>query len=210
MIIKKLSLATLVLSSLALIGCSDTAEPKLGEQYKLLPTELKQNSITPVTEVFSLTCGHCRSMEKVIPQIEEGINKPIGKVHITFNESAQVAALIYYAAQMQLDSTPDHEMMEKLFSVMQSQDYTTGEARQQALESLFNEYGLVSPYQFDEIQQKALFELLNEADEITQQSQINGVPTFIIKGKYELITSGHEDVNDLVKTINYLLSKTSQ
>ncbi|MDN3681185.1 thiol:disulfide interchange protein DsbA/DsbL [Vibrio tapetis subsp. quintayensis] len=204
----KFSILVALVSSFFLIACSENdQQPQKGQQYSQLPTTLTQSSITPVTEVFSLTCGHCRTMESMVPQIEDGIKQPISKVHVTFNESAQIGALIYYAAQMQLDNTPDHAMMDELFEAVQSRDHVDTAAKQKAIEEIFNSRGLVSPYQFDEIQQKALFEELSVAESITTQGQFNSVPTFIINGKYQLITSGHKDVNDIVNTINYLLSQ---
>ncbi len=204
----KFSIFIALVSSFFLMACSENGQqPQLGKQYAKLPTTLTQSSITPVTEVFSLTCGHCRTMESMVPQIEKGIEQPISKVHVTFNESAQIGALIYYAAQMQLDTTPDHKMMDELFGAVQSRDHADNAAKQKAIEEIFNSRGLVSPYQFDEIQQKALFEELSVAESVTQQGQFNSVPTFIINGKYQLITSGHKDVNDIVNTINYLLSQ---
>jgi protein-disulfide isomerase len=190
------------------MACTDTAQqPQKGKQYVELPNVLTQPSITPVTEVFSLNCGHCRTMEQMLPAIEQGIKQPISKVHVTFNESAQIGALIYYAAQMQLDNTPDHTMMEELFAAAQSPEHVNSEEKQQAIESIFNSRGLVSPYQFDEIQQKALFEKMSVAESISQQGEFNAVPTFVVNGKYQLITSGHKDVNDIINTINYLLSQ---
>ena len=42
------------------------------------------------------------------------------------------------------------------------------------------------------------------AEDITEKGQINSVPTFIVNGKYMVLTSGHKDVEDIAKTINYL------
>ena len=58
-------------------------------------------------------------MEASIPELEKLTGQDIGKVHITFNDQAQVAALIYYAAVMQLNHTPDEAMMKDLFAAIQ-------------------------------------------------------------------------------------------
>src|SRR5690606_14139282 len=84
-----------------LVACSDTSQPKEGAQYQTLPTSLEAFDLPAVTEVFSLTCGHCLTMEEVIPQLEEQTKQKFGKLHVTFNESAQISAFIFYTAVMQ-------------------------------------------------------------------------------------------------------------
>ncbi|MGL6054086.1 MAG: thiol-disulfide isomerase, partial [Vibrio metschnikovii] len=39
------------------------------------------------------------------------------------------------------------------------------------------------------------------------QSQINAVPTFIVNGKYLLLTSGHSDLANMAETLTYLLKQ---
>ena len=106
-------------SALFLIACSDSTIPKEGEQYVTLPELLEDKTLLPVTEVFSLTCGHCRKMENFLPQISKQAGADIGKMHITFNQSAYNAALLYYAAEIQLDNVPDHAFMDQLFAAIQ-------------------------------------------------------------------------------------------
>lgn len=200
------SYISLLFASVALVACTDDGVPKQGTHFELLPSALSSDLVSPVTEVFSLNCGHCRSMEKFLPEIESELSEKIGKVHVTFNESAQIGALIYYAAEMQLDTTPDHQMMDELFAAAQMGKGFTQDEIKQATEKVFTSRGLISPYDFNEEQQKTLFEHISNAETVTHQAQINAVPTFIINGKYQVVTSGHKDVKDIAKTINYLLT----
>ncbi|MEF1291841.1 thiol:disulfide interchange protein DsbA/DsbL, partial [Vibrio sp. M260118] len=64
---KKLTSLLLVFVSALIVGCSDDSQPTLGKQYQQVPADLSKLNLSPVTEVFSLNCGHCRSMENKIP-----------------------------------------------------------------------------------------------------------------------------------------------
>lgn len=204
-LLKNITLLTII--ALFIAGCSDSDTPKQGEQYQTLSTPLTQTNVKPVTEVFSLTCGHCRNMEASIPELEKLTGQDIGKVHVTFNDQAQVAALIYYAAVMQLNHTPDEAMMKDLFAAIQLGEGSTISQQKQAIEQAFTSRHMSSPYSFDNLQQKALFGYLDQAMEISKQGGFNSVPTFIVNGKYEVLVGGHKDINEIANTINFLLKK---
>lgn len=204
---KKLITLFIMAVSTVLVGCSDSNVPKEGEQYQKLAANLSTFRLPQVTEVFSLNCGHCRQMENELPKIEELTGKKIGKVHVTFNESAQIGAMIYYAAEMQIGTAPDHEMMNELFAASQMGDGATLAQKKQAIDSAFQSRGLISPYNFTEKQQNQLFQAMNLADDITTKGNISSVPTFIVNGKYLVITSGHQDAQGIADTINFLLKK---
>lgn len=197
----------LVIFALFATACSDSSSPQLGKQYSELPTDLATLDLAPITEVFSLTCSHCRNMEAALPEIESLTNQQIGKVHVTFNQSAQVSAMLYYAAVIQMDNQPEHELISELFRVVQQQDGTMEQKKAQ-IEEVFLNHNLVSPYQFDNTYVNEMEKHLSFADEVSKKADINSVPSFIIKGKYLLISEGHDDIQDLAATINYLLAKS--
>jgi len=203
---KILALLAISLTSL-LVGCSDNSVPQEGQQYQQLPVNLATYRLPQVTEVFSLNCGHCRKMESVLPQLEELTNQSIGKIHVTFNESAQIGAMIYYAAEMQLGKKPDHDMMSELFAAVQMGDGSMLSDKKLAIDEAFHSRTLVSPYEFNEEQQAQLFKAMQLAQEITEKGQINSVPTFVVNGKYMILTSGHQDVEGIANTINYLINQ---
>ncbi|MFB9214156.1 thiol:disulfide interchange protein DsbA/DsbL [Vibrio sinaloensis] len=200
---KLLALIAISVTSL-LVGCSDNNIPQEGKQFQQLPVNLATYRLPQVTEVFSLNCGHCYKMESVMPQLEELTNQSIGKVHVTFNESAQIGAMIYYAAEMQLGKKPDHQFMQELFAAVQMGDGATNSERKAAIDKAFQSRDLISPYDLDKSKQEQLFKAMAIAQDITEKGQINGVPTFIVNGKYMVLTSGHQDVDGIANTINYL------
>ncbi|GAB2650954.1 thiol:disulfide interchange protein DsbA/DsbL [Vibrio panuliri] len=204
---KKMIAILLLGMSTLLVGCSENSTPVEGKQYKALPTNLSVYRLPQVTEVFSLNCGHCKQMESQLPKLEKLINQSVGKVHVTFNEGAQIGAMIYYSAEMQLGKKPDHQMMLDLFSAVQMGDGATMAQKKGQIDNAFQSRGLVSPYDINEEQQNQLFQAMQIADDITTKGEINGVPTFIVNGKYEIITSGHESIEQIADTINYLIKQ---
>jgi protein-disulfide isomerase len=207
MLKKIFSVLTVLIAVITLSACSESNEPVEGKQYTTLAGDLSTHKLPPVVEVFSLGCGHCRNLESVLPNIESLIDEKIGKVHVTFNESAQISAMIFYAAVMQSDNgVVPSEMKAKLFDLMQNQELSGADKKSQ-LDALFLENSMTSPYDLDEHQQKSLFNYMRTAESVSVDAQIDSVPTFIINGKYQVILPGHDNVDDIAKTINYLKNK---
>lgn len=194
-------------SALFLMACSDSNIPREGEQYVTLPELLEDKALPPVSEVFSLTCSHCRNIENFLPQISQLADTDIGKMHITFNQSADNAALLYYAAEIQLGSVPDHAFMEELFAAIQAPRNVTTEQKKQAIENAFSSRNLVSPDQFSKQQSEQLTNKVDQIRRLSRQSAINAVPTFIVKGRYQVLVAGHDAPEQIAETIKYLLNQ---
>ncbi|PSW21521.1 peptide permease [Photobacterium sanctipauli] len=194
--------------SFALIGCGDNSIPQEGVKYKVVPTATP--NAANVVEVFSLGCGHCRNMEMMLPDIKQLADVEIDQVHVTFNESAQIAAYIYYTAAIQMDGKPSAEMKEAMFAYVQdSPQDMTDEERQAKLGEIFGEFGLVSPFEINDEQKQAVYEQLQAANELVVNAVVNSVPAFLVQGKYLVENSAHESLEDLANTIQYL-SKLEQ
>lgn len=198
------ALITLV-SALILSACSESNTPQLDKHFSKLPHDVTSYGLSPITEVFSLTCGHCLNMEEHLPEIEKLTNQTIGKVHVTFNQSAKVSAMFYYTAEMQFGKKPPSEFLQRLFKAMQQRDITDQD-RQALLEGIYTDAGIISPYQLSKKQSASMLQLVTVAEEISSKADINSVPSFIIKGKYLLNTEEHKDIQQLADTINFILS----
>ena len=159
--------AFLVATVIGLVACDNgNNQPQLGKQYQALPTDLTEYNLPPLTEAFSLNCGHCRQMEQFIPQIEAITEQNIKKLHVTFNENAQISAIIFYTAVMQLNGTPDKAFMSDLFTVVQMNANAEPEERQAAVDNVFQSRNLISPYQLSDEQKAKLFQLMKEAEKL--------------------------------------------
>ncbi|CZF81058.1 Thiol:disulfide interchange protein DsbA precursor [Grimontia celer] len=194
-----------LIAALALTACSDEAPQS--EKYTTLKAPVTVENLPAVTEVFSLSCGHCRSMEAAIPAIEDAAGVKIGKAHVTFNESATFAAMIYYSAMSQVDGTPPAGLTEALFKFVQEDQSEDADKNRAILSALFAQYNLISPFDMTETQQEALFADMERADQITVQAEITSVPTFMVNGKYVVNTSAHQSAEELADTLKMLMAK---
>jgi thiol-disulfide isomerase/thioredoxin len=207
-VMKKLfTLIIATLLALFTLGCSESSTPQLNKHYSELPTTLNHLIDSPVVEVFSLTCGHCKSMEEYIPNLEQESGYSIKKVHVTFNQSAQVAAMIYYSAYTQLKGEMDHQINSELFSAFHLSGEVTQQQQIEEINKVFTSRGLTTPYELDEEQQKDLFEIMELASKVTQEGQIGSVPGFIVSGKYLINTSAHDSTTHMAQTIKFLANK---
>lgn len=196
----------LAVAALFTLGCSDTSQPEEGKHYVLLPNDLSSINPAPLSEVFSLTCSHCRNLEQLLPALAKASGQQIEQIHVTFNQSAKAAAFVYYTAVMQLGHAPDVPMMRELFSAIQSRDFTP-QQRQEAINSVFSRRDLSSPDELDEQSRSKLAEMVANASQITVQGEINSVPMFIVAGKYQIIMAEHKNVADVANTITFLLNQ---
>ncbi|MCF4174385.1 thioredoxin domain-containing protein [Vibrio sp. McD22-P3] len=201
---------TLSVMALALVvsACSDSdTTPVEGKQYRTLDANLSTLRLPQVTEVFSLGCGHCRNLEPMLPELESLTDSKLGKVHVMFNESAQIAGMLFYSAVMQSENNVvPADMKDELFALVQNPDMD-GSAKKVELDRIFESRGMVSPYNLSEAQQKELLNYIQTAETVSTKAQINAVPTFIVNGKYEVMLAGHQDINEIAETINYLKTK---
>jgi protein-disulfide isomerase len=184
-------------------ACSEANIPQEGKQYSKLTTPLNNELLSPITEVFSLTCSHCRNMEKHIPEISKAAGSNIGKFHTTFNKAADNMAHLYYAAEIQLKKAPDSVFIEELFAAIR---LSKSKQREQAIETIFTSRNLINPYKMTNFQNKELVSKINKVRILSKASGVKSVPTFIINGRYEIILEGHKSSEEIGNTMKYLLT----
>ena len=184
-------------------ACSKANIPQEGKQYSKLATPLNNKLLSPITEVFSLTCSHCRNMEKHISEISQAAGTDIGKLHTTFNKAADSMAHLYYAAEIQLKKAPDPAFMEELFAAIR---LSKPQQRQQAIGTIFTSRDLINPYKMTVFQNKELVSKVNKVRSLSNESGVKSVPTFIVNGRYEIILSSHKNSEEIGKTMKYLLT----
>lgn len=188
-------------------ACSKVPTPIEGEQFKRLPQALNSEKFSPITEVFSLTCVRCREIEKDIPALQKIVQQDITKLHITNDKSAHIAAMFYYAAEMQVGGVPDHSFMMDLFEVIQMPADSGAEQKNAAMHKAFKSRQLISPFDYEQHQTEALLKRVNEVSILSAQSKIDTVPAIIVNGKYQILREGHDKIEDIAFTISYLLTQ---
>ncbi|PSU34835.1 thioredoxin domain-containing protein [Photobacterium lutimaris] len=189
-----------------LTGCSESETPKEGVKYTVVQTP--SEDVADVVEVFSLGCGHCRNMELMLPEIKKLADVDIDQVHVTFNESAQYAAYLYYTAAIQSNGKPSPELKEALFGFVQELAANLDEeGRKNKLDEIFSQYNLVSPFDLNDEQKEHVYQQMTNANQLEQNAQITSVPAFLVKGKYLVQSAAHDSLEDLANTIRFLSEK---
>ena len=196
-----------IIAILTLTACSDDITlPTEGKQYSVIPTPMQEERA--VVEIFSLACDHCRAMEDVIPTLEEMTELEFGKEHVTFNESAQRGAYLYYTAQIQMPTVPEQALVKDMFAFMQdsSVDQTAEDKRKQ-LVKLYANYDLTNPMALDDSENEKVYQQMVAAEAFVANTGLSSVPAFLVKGKYLVDASSHDTIEELAETINYLNKK---
>lgn len=189
---------------LMLAACSDNAKlPVEGEQYSVIPKPMQEERA--VVEIFSLACDHCRAMEDVIPRLEEMTKLDFGKEHVTFNESAQRGAYLFYTATMQTPAMPKPSLIKDMFAFMQDGvEDQTAEDKRKELVQLYANYGLTSPIDLDDSENEKVYQQMVAAEAFIANTGLSSVPAFLVKGKYLVDASSHDTIEELAATIKYL------
>lgn len=184
-------------------GCNGADVPKQGTHYTVLPKEI--TNAPQVLEVFSFGCGHCRTMETIIPEMEKQTNTKIEKMHATFDRGSQMLAFMYYTAVIQSDDKPSAKFMEDLFGYIQVPSESTEAERKAQLEKIYKNNNLKTPYALSDDEKNAVVAKMEYADKVMQESQLNAIPAFIVSGKYLVNTSAHDSIEDISTTMRHLL-----
>ncbi|MGF1760744.1 thiol:disulfide interchange protein DsbA/DsbL [Photobacterium sagamiensis] len=193
----------LLIALFTITGCSDANVPQEGDKYTIIPTPMTDTA--DVIEIFSLGCGHCRNMEAMLPELQSMAKVDIEKVHVTFNEGAQLAAYIFYTAAIQTSDKPSEQLVKDLFAYVQDSDENLSpEEKRASLEKIFKQYDLLSPYELSEEQHKTVYQQLSAAETLVANAEVASVPAFLVKGKYLIQTDAHESLEDIANTIRYL------
>lgn len=160
-----------------------------------------------VVEIFSLGCGHCRSLENVLIKVEANSDIKINKTHVVFNESTLRYAYLYYAAKIQFSvhNSDFTTFTGDLFALIQGDfQNASSEQKTELLSKLFKQYQLIEPQSLTEEHYIKIQKLAASAEKLGAEINLSGVPAILVKGKYLLDLNKHNNSDELIKTINYL------
>lgn len=205
---KKQSLIVLILTLIftsILPACHSSEIEK--EKYTKLSTSVE---MPKVAMLFSLSCMHCKNIESMMPLVERAAQVDIEKVHLVFNPKTYQEAMIYYAAQVQIqDAQVLANFRKQLFFVLQS-DFTKlpDGAKYKQFASLFREYQLQLPDKLDVQLTKQVIELVRESKQFVEQANLTAVPAIVVNGQYLVHLNKHKNIHDLAKTIVRLSNRS--
>lgn len=180
---------------LSLVGSMVSAAPEQGTEYTLIqpPLATASSDKIEVIEFFSYGCPHCFHMAPLLKQwqkTELPANAVLIRVPVSFGrrEWGQLVRAYYT-----LEATGDLERLdEKLFAAIHEQhqqlfdlESLTAWAAQNGIEATKFRSTFTSP----EISAKAM-----QADQLSRDYKINGVPTLTIDGKYKALGKDYPDM----------------
>ena len=185
---------------------TETPEFKEGVHYFKISPEIQTNATSgkvEVVEMMWLGCGHCYTLEPTLLEYK--------KNHPPYVEFQQVPAMLnshwaadaktYYLADV-LDPTGEKGLIMKIFQAIHDQRRNL--RNPSSVRRFFVQLG----YSEDQIQQAKLSMLfrtkIKRAQEISDASQAQSVPTIIINGKYRTSPYSAGGKENLMKLIDML------
>ncbi|WP_028111849.1 thiol:disulfide interchange protein DsbA/DsbL [Ferrimonas kyonanensis] len=178
-------------------------EFKEGVHYKVI-NGLSETSTPVVREFFSYNCGHCEKFDPALEQIMAALGDEVTlkRTPVGFGrDSWKLAAKGYYLTEI----LGTNEQMHQAFfnQIHRLGQPFTSEAQ---LKQFFVSYG-VTPEAYDKAADSADLKLaIADGDSRTTLSQIRGVPSVLVNGKYMVVNPGRT-LGDYVELIKYLISK---
>ena len=178
----------------------------LDTHYKILDVQGSVNdpSKVEVREFFSYGCPHCYSLEPAVDNWLEDKPEYIDYVRtpVLFLRNAEPLARAYYVEEAlgKVDEIHAplfdaiHKHREPLYS-------------EPALTNFFRKYG-VEPEQFSKLYSSfGVSTKIRQADALSRDYKIPGVPNFVVNGKYLILRSNLKSNQELFEVIEYLAQK---
>ncbi|MDF1628562.1 MAG: thiol:disulfide interchange protein DsbA/DsbL [Alcanivoracaceae bacterium] len=189
-------------------ACAETdhASFAVDTHYRVLekPVAVDDPSKIEVREFFFYGCPHCYDTEALVEEWLVGKPDDINFVRspVLFINGAEPLARAFYVAQSKgifdqihkpiFDAI--HKHREPLFTVP-------------ALTNFFRKYG-VEPKEFNELYASfGVSTRIRQADTVSRESKITGVPAFTVNGKYVVLRQNLKTHDELFGVIEFLVEK---
>ena len=185
---------------------ADAAHPVEGKDYQVISPELNTDSGNKieVAEFFWYRCPHCFHLEPALNAWIKKLPKDVAirRIPAVLNESWLPLAKTYYTLDL-LGKIP--ALHDDVFNAIHVQNIDLNNPEilfNWAEKQGINRKTFVDTYNSFDVQSKAM-----RANQLTRDSKINGVPAFVVDGKYSTSVSmtGSEDA--LFKTLDSLIAK---
>jgi len=196
----------------SLLPLSSMAMPEAfidGVHYKATPTRLATNDENKieVIELFSYSCPHCFNLDPQVQLWKETLPENVTFTHVPaiFRDSWMQLARVFYAAEATGDLEKLHPLLfnaihveklrlqteEQLLDFVAKQDID-----RDAFEKMMNSMTVRAKVK------KALV--------LSQTSGITGVPAMIVDGQYRTDAPLAGSMEDMLKTVDFLIQKESK
>jgi protein dithiol oxidoreductase (disulfide-forming) len=187
------AVASTVAASTATASAATTNAPTMwqeGVNYTRLvpaqPTAAPAGQVE-VLEFFWYACPHCYGMDPLVESWKK--TKPayitFSRVHVMWNDNHRALARLYYTLESMGKADQLHSDIFKAIHVDNNPLVGSNEAETERIQSAFVSKHGVSSADFDKAYTSFAVETaLQRADELVQRYRVDGVPRFIVNGKY--------------------------
>jgi thiol:disulfide interchange protein DsbA len=150
------------------------------------PTSVPAGQVE-VLEFFWYACPHCYGMDPLVESWKK--TKPayitFTRVHVMWNESHRALARLYYTLESMGKAEQLHPEIFKAIHVDNNPLVGTSDASSERIQTTFvGKFG-ISPADFGKAYHSFAVETaMQRADELVQRYRVDGVPRFVVNGKY--------------------------
>ena len=185
---------------------TDHARFTADTHYRVLdkPVAVNDPSKIEVREFFFYGCPHCYDTEPLVEQWLTGKAADIDFVRspVLFINGAEPLARAFYVAQSKGLLEKMHKPMFDAIHKHREPLFTVP-----ALTNFFRKYG-VEPKEFNELYASfGVSTKIRQADAISRESKITGVPAFTVNGKYVILRQNLKSQAELFEVIEFLVDK---
>jgi protein dithiol oxidoreductase (disulfide-forming) len=187
------AVASTVAASTSTASAATTNAPTMwqeGVNYTRLvpaqPTSVPAGQVE-VLEFFWYACPHCYGMDPLIESWKK--TKPAYitflRVHVMWNDSHRALARLYYTLESMGKAEQLHSEIFKAIHVDNNPLVGSNDAESERIQSAFVSKFGVSPADFNKAYHSFAVETaMQRADELVQRYRVDGVPRFVVNGKY--------------------------
>jgi len=180
-----------------------------GVHYKATPTRLATSDDTKVevVEVFSYACPHCFHFEPLVEKWAAALpdNVKFVRVPAIFRESWLQLAKLYYTAEATGDLERLHPLIFKAIHVDKKRLNTEAQILDFVADQGIDRDAFEKMMGSMTVQAK-----VKKALAISQQSGITGVPSMIVNGQYSTDAPMAGSMEEMLKTVDFLVQKQSK
>ena len=157
-----------------------------------------------VVEYFSYACPHCYELSPAVRAWESKLPNDVvfKRVPVNFNPFYLLMARLYYTLEAigelkRLDGAVFSAIHEKGIKLIDDQSILEWATSQgvdaKKFSTAYNSFGVATK--------------VKQADELSRRSKLQGVPAFVVDGRYRVVGNGIKSINDLMVLTNQLVDK---
>ncbi|MGX2982096.1 thiol:disulfide interchange protein DsbA/DsbL [Helicobacter sp. 23-1045] len=191
------------------------AELREGVDYETLKTPIL-GAEKSVIEIFNYACPFCYKYEKITPQIARSLPKDavFKAYHLWRNDDERITSEVLAVAMIkdEADGVSIFSADSAFYKAKSAYFVEYHEKRTQFDREKFLQIGLkasgIAEKDFkNALQNQKVIDLLKAWEAGYEAARVQGIPAFVVNGKYLILASAIKSAQDLVDKINILLEK---